>query len=573
MNIYSNKLTNCNNWTLDLNWSKAENKMFRGNVFAAIDYCEGEDGYYIGWANSNMRQCNLCNFKGLYNISSLFVPCYYLQTIDTSNWDTSTVQDLSYLFYPCRFNDINVSNWNTTSFKNLAYTFAGYYGQSPFQNLDVSNWDTRNIQDLTGTFYYCGRLTDLDVSNWNLNNVISLSNCFSNCSNLTSLNVSNWTFPKLKNLDWTFCRCNNLISLDVSNWTMNNVINLRGTFAYCNNLTSLDVSNWNMNNVKSVSRICENCNKLTQFDFSNWNFNTIKDWSNAFVNCSFENFILNDINLDHCNFCYTFWNCVHNINFTNVNFTNCGLVGMMGGIKSRTVNCIVQNCIIDNSSMEAMFCGVANWDFINVDCYGSVSAGYLFANTTSQTLTLSGFNTNNVTYLYGICNNCTSLKEVDFSLLNVEKVVGANHMFFNCYSLINANLAEWSLINCTSAWYTFYNCYKLKTINVVNWNVCKVTNLNYFCWNCRVLENIDFTNWNCNKCTTASWAFSNCNNLTVESLQSLAKMCLNATNMTWKNLMNTNTYSPLRGTNKQINATTVGADLITQLQAAGWTTN
>ena len=43
--------------------------------------------------------------------------------------------------------------------------------------------------------------------------------------------------------------------------------------------------------------------------------------------------------------------------------------------------------------------------------------------------------------------------------------------------------------------------------------------------------------------------------------------------ITYKNLMNTNIYSPFYLTNKQINATTVGQDLITQLVAKGWKTN
>ena len=44
--------------------------------------------------------------------------------------------------------------------------------------------------------------------------------------------------------------------------------------------------------------------------------------------------------------------------------------------------------------------------------------------------------------------------------------------------------------------------------------------------------------------------------------------------MTDKNIMNTNAYGIFGGSsNKQINIATVGQDLITQLQAVGWTTN
>jgi hypothetical protein len=63
--------------------------------------------------------------------------------------------------------------------------------------------------------------------------------------------------------------------------------------------------------------------------------------------------------------------------------------------------------------------------------------------------------------------------------------------------------------------------------------------------------------------------FGLCNNLSINSLLKIANMCLNSTTVTYKNLMNTNIYSPLYNSNKQINITTVGQDLITQLTTAG----
>ena len=67
--------------------------------------------------------------------------------------------------------------------------------------------------------------------------------------------------------------------------------------------------------------------------------------------------------------------------------------------------------------------------------------------------------------------------------------------------------------------------------------------------------------------------FSNCNNLSNATLINIAKMCINAPLVTYKNLQNGNSYSPFRYSNKQINASTVGADLINQLQSCGWVTN
>ena len=63
--------------------------------------------------------------------------------------------------------------------------------------------------------------------------------------------------------------------------------------------------------------------------------------------------------------------------------------------------------------------------------------------------------------------------------------------------------------------------------------------------------------------------FSNCNNLSNATLINIAKMCINAPLVTYKNLHNGNSYSPFRYSNKQINVNTVGANLINQLQAHG----
>jgi hypothetical protein len=65
--------------------------------------------------------------------------------------------------------------------------------------------------------------------------------------------------------------------------------------------------------------------------------------------------------------------------------------------------------------------------------------------------------------------------------------------------------------------------------------------------------------------------FRQCNNLTNESLQSIAKMLINTPLVTYKNLNNQNSYSPLYVTNKIMNEATIGADLVAQLQNHGWT--
>ena len=85
------------------------------------------------------------------------------------------------------------------------------------------------------------------------------------------------------------------------------------------------------------------------------------------------------------------------------------------------------------------------------------------------------------------------------------------------------------------------------------------------------LQNINISNWTCPNVTNVGMMFTGCNNLTNDSLISIAKMLVNASLVTYKNLNSTNTNSPFYYCNKTINEATVGADLVAQLQNHGWT--
>ena len=66
---------------------------------------------------------------------------------DISNWDTSNVVDMSYMFYESSFNQ-NISNWdvsNVTDMRNMFYKNAF--------NQDISKWDISNVTDMDSMFH------------------------------------------------------------------------------------------------------------------------------------------------------------------------------------------------------------------------------------------------------------------------------------------------------------------------------------------------------------------------------------------------------------------------------------
>ena len=74
---------------------------------------------------------------------------------------------------------------DTSNVKTMAGMFQIY--NSSLTSLDVSNWDTSNVTDMSYMFCYCRALTSLDVSKWNTSNVTTMRHMFMNCSNLNTI--------------------------------------------------------------------------------------------------------------------------------------------------------------------------------------------------------------------------------------------------------------------------------------------------------------------------------------------------------------------------------------------------
>ena len=72
-------------------------------------------------------------------------------------WDTSNVEDMSYMFYSVfqhnwdrgnRFNQ-NIGNWNTANVTKMNDMFSG----AKDFNQDISRWNTSQVTDMSRMFY------------------------------------------------------------------------------------------------------------------------------------------------------------------------------------------------------------------------------------------------------------------------------------------------------------------------------------------------------------------------------------------------------------------------------------
>ncbi|ENY53625.1 Hypothetical protein, DUF285 family [Metamycoplasma alkalescens 14918] len=96
----------------------------------------GNENDYI----EGIENWDLSNIKSTF---SMFSECHIDQ--DLSDWNTSNVEDMSYMFENAVYFNQDLSNWDTSNVANMSYMFAGAISF----NQDLSEWDTSKVEDIT----------------------------------------------------------------------------------------------------------------------------------------------------------------------------------------------------------------------------------------------------------------------------------------------------------------------------------------------------------------------------------------------------------------------------------------
>ena len=92
----------------------------------------------------------------------MFVGCRSLKTLDLSQWNTASVQDMRKMFRVCTgLTSCGVETWDTSKVKSFEEMF---YGCSNLGTLDLSTWDTAAATNMTAFFSGCSTLTTVWAS-------------------------------------------------------------------------------------------------------------------------------------------------------------------------------------------------------------------------------------------------------------------------------------------------------------------------------------------------------------------------------------------------------------------------
>ena len=237
---------------------------------------------------SKWNTSNVIYFGGCFSSSSSLITLSLLEM-------KKYIKDNKYyfiggMFYECKslISLPDISNWNTSNVINMSYLFDGC--NSLLSLPDISKWNVSKVVDFNYMLYNCKSLLSLpDISNWIISDSIYLSGVFTKCKSLSSLpDISKWDISKVIDISSLFSGCESLLSLpDISKWNTSNVTDMMGMFAECKLLSSLsDISKWNTSKVTDMSHMFSLCEKLSSLpDISKWNTSKVTDMSNMFAYC------------------------------------------------------------------------------------------------------------------------------------------------------------------------------------------------------------------------------------------------------------------------------------------------
>lgn len=198
-----------------------------------------------------------------------------------SNLNTSKVRTMAGMFHQCSsLTSLNLSDFDTSRVTSMRYMF---YGMKNMTRVNISSFVTTNVTDMSGMFFDCRSLTSLNLSNFNTSNVERMDYMFDSCYKLTSLNLSNFNTSKVKNMCCMFRHMNSLTSLDLSNFDTSNVTDMSYMFNGSYSLTNLKLYEYEMNlgeyaeysssfstaNVTNMDYMFTSCRSLTELVLPN----------------------------------------------------------------------------------------------------------------------------------------------------------------------------------------------------------------------------------------------------------------------------------------------------------------
>ena len=180
------------------------------------------DEMFLGCSNLTTVELAGFNTESLVKSNNMFAGCTLLNTLKLPNWNikTNNMKNVIESIKPSNTVHLDASNWNIqdTSIESL------FEDCTRLGGIDVSNWDTTSVTNMSNTFKGCQTLANINgIQTWNTTNVALMNGMFENCRSLTRLDLSKFNTSKVTESDNMFAGCISLTSINLSSFDICNM--------------------------------------------------------------------------------------------------------------------------------------------------------------------------------------------------------------------------------------------------------------------------------------------------------------------------------------------------------------
>ena len=202
---------------------------------------------YFGCSNMDITATDTPNLSNVTTTVQAFRNCTSLVGNSfMNNWDTSNVNNMSFMFNGATSFNQNISNWNTSNVTNI---------NSMFQNATLFNqplnWDLSSVGLMNAVFAQAISFNQ-DISSWNTSNTTNMSNMFNGATSFNQ-DISNWNTSNVITTSLMFQDADSF-NQDISSWDVSSVSNMQQMF-FLNSLFDKNLGSWNISNASNMTFI------------------------------------------------------------------------------------------------------------------------------------------------------------------------------------------------------------------------------------------------------------------------------------------------------------------------------
>jgi surface protein len=430
-----------------------------------------------------------------------------------SNWNTSSVTDMSHLFNgKSNFND-NISNWDVSSVTNMDSMFSG---ATNFDQ-DISNWNVSNVTNMSGMFYYASSF-DQPIDSWNVSNVTNMSSTFHEASSFNNP-LNSWDVSSVTNMDSMFYGAS-LFDQPIDSWNTSSVTTMANMFegasafnqsintnqvgatniisnvsSFTNSVTNSVATYiaWNVSSVTNMSNMFNGASSFNQ-SLDSWNTSSVTNMSSMFNGASSFDQPIDSWTTSSVTNMSSMFNGASSFNqdISNWDISNVTIFtdmfsgsGMPPGTPDTPTNewisppiwqpadkaalqTAVDLWVSDNASALSTYGEINTWDTSLI-----ISMSNLFAGKSSFNDDISNWDVSNVNSMYAMFQGASSFNQ-PLDSWNVSNVTNMNSMFWA--TQFNQLIGSWNVSNVTDMSYMFHEASFNQPID--SWNVSNVTIMN-----------------------------------------------------------------------------------------------